>query len=181
MKYMSKTSQTALGGIIAALSVLFLICTGLFPFSTYVLPAAAGALIIIMMIECSPKRSLFVYAAVSALSFFVVPDREAAMMYVGFFGFYPVVKSFAEKIKNKAGRFFVKISVFNVSVIISYLIIIYLFGLDEILSSNEFGALTIALLLLMGNICFVIYDRALTSIAALYVRWFAPKYLRRKF
>lgn len=178
MRTSKKASQIALGGIIGALSIIFMICTGLFPFSTYVLPAAAGALIIIMVVECGMKRALLVYAAVALMSFFIVPDREAAMMYICFFGFYPVVKALSEKLHSRIVEKTVKIAVFNISTLIAYLILIYLLGLSEIISSNSFGIYSILFVFILGNISFIIYDRALTTIVTLYVRWFKPKYLK---
>ncbi len=173
-----KSTQIALGGIIAALSVLFLICTGVFPFSTYILPALAGALITVVVIECGVKNALTVYAAVSLISFFTVPDREAAMMYICFFGFYPVIKLFSEKFNNRIAEFTVKILLFNICTAIAYIILIYLLGLSEIISSASFGIYSFIFIFVAGNIAFLLYDRALTTALTVYLRYLKPKYFK---
>ena len=83
------SSKTALGGIVAALSVTMMFLTAVIPTLTYALPAAAGVLLIIVVIDVDKKWAFGVYAAVSLLSLLVLPDKEAAVMYVFFFGHYP--------------------------------------------------------------------------------------------
>ena len=87
------TSKTALGGIVAALSVATMFLTAVIPTLTYALPAVAGVLLVVMVIDVGKKWAFGVYAAVSLLSLLVLPDKEAAVLYVFFFGLYPIFKS----------------------------------------------------------------------------------------
>ena len=43
-----------------------------------------------------------IYAAVAVLSLLFAADKEAALLFVLFFGYYPVLKSFLERISNKS-------------------------------------------------------------------------------
>ena len=43
---LKKSSQVALGGVVASLCILLMLMTGFFPFLTYAAPAAAGFLLI---------------------------------------------------------------------------------------------------------------------------------------
>ena len=72
---MRRSTQVALGGMIAALSLLFLFLTGVFPFATYILPAAAGILLVAVVVESGWRWALGVYAAVSLLAVFIAPVR----------------------------------------------------------------------------------------------------------
>ena len=73
---MKHSSKVALCGMICALCTVCMFMTGLFPFATYALPAIAGVLLCVVVIELSPRWALVVYLAVSCLSFLLSPDRE---------------------------------------------------------------------------------------------------------
>lgn len=168
---MKQSSKIALGGIIAALSVALMFLTGLIPFLTYALPAIAGVLLTLTVIEINKKWSLFIFAAISILSLLIVPDKEAAMMYVGFFGYYPIIKSVLECKLPKILEWVLKFVIFNAAVVISYCIIIYVFGipLDEL---REYGKYSLWILLGSANVVFLLYDYCLTKTIDLYlVKW----------
>ncbi len=165
------SSKTALGGIIAALSVTTMFLTAVIPTLTYALPAAAGILLVIVVIDIDKKWAFGVYAAVSILSILVLPNKEAAMMYVFFFGHYPILKAILEARFKSVLLWVLKFLSFNVSVILAYLIILYVFQMpfDEM---EEYGKWAAWALLGMGNVVFVIYDIALSRLVTLYMlRW----------
>ena len=58
-----KSSKTAVGGVITALSIVLMFLTSVIPTLTYALPAAAGFLITLIVIEIDKKWALGVYAA----------------------------------------------------------------------------------------------------------------------
>ena len=166
--------------MIAALCTLLLFMTGMFPFSTYALPALAGILMVAVAVETGPSWAYTLYAAVSILSFIMTPDKEAMLMFVMFFGHYPVTKLLIEKIRSIVVRCFVKFLCFNACIVAAYLIIIYLFQMTEVLTDfGDFGKYSVLVLLVLGNILFITYDFALTNIMKAYVAWFRPKFLRK--
>lgn len=165
------SSKTALGGIVAALSVTMMFLTSVIPTLTYALPAAAGILLVIMVMDVDKKWAFGVYAAVSILSLLVLPDKEAAVMYVFFFGHYPIFKAIFEAKCKGVLLWILKLLLFNVSVVAAYLVIIYIFQipLDEM---EEYGKWAVVGLLAMGNVVFVIYDIALSRLITLYtLKW----------
>ena len=172
---MKQSSKTALGGIVSALSVALMLLTGIIPFMTYALPLAAGSLLIIMVIEISKRWALVVYAAVSLLSILVVPDKEAAVFYIAFFGYYPIIKSGLEKHLNIVAEWAVKLLVFNVSTAAGYIFTTYVLGIpfDEM---AEFGKYSIFILLALANIFFVAYDIMLTKLITLYLKRFRKSF-----
>lgn len=180
MSIIKKSTQVAVGGLSSALCLLIMFMTGLIPFATYALPAMAGIVLIAVVIENGVRTSVLVYLAVSILSVFIVPDREAAVMFIFFFGYYPIIKSKLERIKPRLLEYLVKLSIFNFMIVLSYMLIIYVMGMPDILSElGEFGKYSAYILLGLGNVVFLIYDFALTNIIALYVNWFRIKVLRR--
>ncbi len=166
---MRNSAKTALGGMISALSLTIMLLTAVIPYLTYALPAISGALLVLMVIEINKKWAFCAYVAVSILSFLILPDKEAAMMYIAFFGYYPILKPFLEtKIRNNKICWILKAIVFNVAVVIAYIVIVNVFGIP-IEEMEESGVLGIVGLLLLGNVMFVLYDICITRMVTLYI------------
>ena len=152
----------------------------MFPFTQFAFPALAGIVLIAVIIENGVSTAVLVYAAVAILSLIIVPVKEAALMFVGFFGYYPIVKAKLERIPFRLLEYICKFSLFNLAVVGSYLVLIYLLGIDEVLDqSGAFGQYSILVLLVMGNIMFFIYDIAVTNITDVYLHWFRPRIMRK--
>lgn len=169
---MKSSAKTALGGMISALSLTIMLMTAVIPYLTYALPAASGALLVLMVIEINKKWAFCAFAAISILSFLILPDKEAAMMYVAFFGYYPILKPVLEsKISNNKLCWIVKAIVFNIAVVLAYLVIVNILGipLEEM---EELGKFAIPVLLGMANVMFVLYDICITRLVTLYLlKW----------
>ena len=175
-----KSSAVAIGGVASALCLLFMFLTGVMPFATFALPAVAGMVLIAVVVENGYKVAFCVYVAVSLLSLVMVPDREAAMMFIGFFGYYVIIKGRLDKIKSRFVRISTKLVIFNTAVICSYLIIIFVFGLTELLEADPIlGKYAFLILLIPANLVFAVYDLAVKRVAIAYIYWFRPKFLRK--
>jgi len=164
----SKSStRIALGGISASLCLVVMLTTALLPFATYALPALAGIMLIPLALELGAKTAWVCYAAVAILSLLIVPDREAALMFIAFFGYYPIIKIKLDGIKNRFGRRFLKVLIFNSAMIMAYTAVIYIFGMTYLIEefSNYFGWM----LLITANIFFPIYELALHNMYRLYI------------
>ena len=168
-----------MGGIASALCLLLMLLT-IIPIATYTMPALAGMVLIVVVIENGYSTAAMVYAAVSFLSLFICPDKEAAVLFVGFFGYYPILKGKLEKIRSRALEYAAKFLVFNIAVIASYLVIIYLFGLQGVLEDvGPLGQYSVLALLALGNVVFWIYDVALSRIITAYREVLRKKIFRR--
>ena len=163
---MSKSGKIALGGLLTALGVVLMFLTGLIPIGTYALPAIAGVLLIVAVIEIGAKWAWMIYAAVAVLSLLFAADKEAALLFVLFFGYYPVLKSFLERISNKVLSWISKFAVFNVAVVACFFLAVNFLQLPED-SFTVFGIYLPWVFLILGNAVFLIYDCLLyTSDAA---------------
>ena len=165
---MSKSGKIALGGLLTALGVVLMFLTGLIPIGTYALPAIAGVLLIVAVIEIGAKWAWMVYAAVAVLSLLFAADKEAALLFVLFFGYYPVLKSFLERISNKVLSWISKFAVFNVAVVACFFLAVNFLQLPED-SFTVFGIYLPWVFLILGNAVFLIYDIALSGLVATYV------------
>lgn len=165
---MSKSGKIALGGLLTALGVVLMFLTGLIPIGTYALPAIAGVLLIVAVIEIGAKWAWMIYAAVAVLSLLFAADKEAALLFVLFFGYYPVLKSFLERISNKVLSWISKFAVFNVAVVACFFLAVNFLQLPED-SFTVFGFYLPWVFLILGNAVFLIYDIALSGLVATYV------------
>ena len=97
--------RVALGGIITALCLLLMFLTGVMPLLYLALPMVAGALLLIIVSEIGTGWAVLTYAAVSLLSIFVTFDKEAALIFILFFGHYPILRQQLEKQPDRVQRF----------------------------------------------------------------------------
>lgn len=170
-KRINKTYSLAVCALIAALSFVMLLLTGLIPVGTYALPCIAGAFLAVVVIEVGYPWAVTVYLVVSVLSFLFVSDKEAALYYAAFLGIYPVIKGLVERIRNKYIQYILKFLVFNLCVISAFYIGITVLSIPKE-SFNLFGVYLPWVFLLIGNVAFVIYDICLTRLITEYItRW----------
>lgn len=180
MKPMSQASKTAIGGMTVALSVILLIPTALDIF-VYALPAIAGFLTLFCVIELGKSWAFGVYFATALLSVLLVPNKEAAVMYTAFFGYYAIVKALLENSHiPRVVEYLLKFLVFNVSVILAYLVLIHVFGmpLDDVLGIDGdvwWSKYALPVMLVLGNVVFLAFDFALTRMAMVYLKVLQPK------
>lgn len=73
-----------MGGIASALCLLLMMLT-IIPIATYTMPALAGMVLIVVVIENGYSTAWMVYAAVGFLSLFICPDKEAGDAVCGLF------------------------------------------------------------------------------------------------
>ena len=177
---LKKSSQVALGGVVASLCTLLMLLTGFFPFLTYAAPAAAGFLLIAVIVDCGYRWAMLVYLVVALLSLFVVPDKQTAMIFV-FLGYYPVVKDYLDHHqKSKLLKWIVKFFIFNLSILAAYGLMLYVFQMPDIMTDmGTLGRWTGLITLLAGNIVFVVFELALTRIFYVYRHIFRPLFLRK--
>lgn len=174
---MKQTVKIALCGILAALSIVIMFLAGIVPTMTIALPAIAGCMLIPVTAECGTKYGLTLFAVVSVLGFFVVGDREAWLMYVLFFGYFPAVYGVFDKIKNKRLRFVVKIVLFTIATIAEGLIATFILGIP-LDSMGELGKWSVIILIALAEVVFVVYNKAVRNLIALYFLRFRKTLLK---
>ncbi len=174
----SQSMRVALGGVFGALALTLMLLGGILPAATFAAPAFAGMLIVPVAIEFGMKTGYLLYAAIGILSFFLVPDKEMSLIFIFFLGYYPLLKASIERMRLKAAQWAVKFAAFNVSVLLMYGLILFLFPIGEVVAEfEEMGALMAGVLLLLGNLTFLIYDIAIAKIIWLYCAKFRARVL----
>ncbi len=168
---MKKSFKIAFGGIVSAFSVI-LILLGNIPMAEYVGPTFAGILLAWVVIEMGAVQSLWVFAASGLLSFLLSGNKEPVMLYVLFFGYFPILKDVLQrKVKLRVVRWVIKVIVFNVSMVVAYLLLVYVFGMP-LEDMQDFGKYTVLILLAGGNALMVVVDFCIEKLSVLYkLKW----------
>ncbi len=178
---MNQSVRLAFCSMVTAAATALLFLAGLVPASTYAMSALAGILLFPVVIELGRNWAVSVFIAVSVLSFLLSGDKEAALTFVLFFGFYPVFKAGAES-RRKEFSILAKAVYFNLTAIAEYWLGIYLLGIKTE-SFGKLGAFGPWVLLVLGNVFFWIYDYAFSLLVITYMRryhgilskWLGPR------
>lgn len=178
---MNKISyRVALGGIVSALCLLCMFMAGALPVFYLVLPMVAGLLLMIIAEEVSMSWAWLTYFSVCLLSMLITADKEAALVFVMLFGHYPMLRLILHKLKFRLLRYILKAMIFNICIISFFVVTVFVFGIDQMLTDmNDLGKYGGLILLLLANIIFVLYDFNLGAIYVLYIKKLLPKFRRR--
>ncbi len=155
---MRRSYPVALGGVLAALAVVIMTLGGMIPVATYVCPMLCSLLLFAVIRSCGNRIAWTWYCAVSVLSLLLSPDKEAAMVFL-LLGYYPIVQPFLDR---KPLKWLWKAVLFNGAAALLYLVLIYVFGMQQVLTEfRELGLAGLVITLVLGNICFFLLDRLL--------------------
>lgn len=157
----NKTKNTALCGVMTALSVVLMLFTAVLPVLMYVLPIVTGLLVLFTADITNKKWAAGVYFSTAFLSVLLLTDKEAALTYCLFFGYYPIIKDVIEKLPVWAS-WILKLLIFNIAAVLIGVTGTFIFGVSGE-EYNEFGKFTIPILLFMANLVFILYDICLTK------------------
>lgn len=175
-KKRSGSYRVALGGIVSALCLTVMFLAGVMPALYIAAPMIAGMLMLILAEEVSRAWGWLTYIAVSLLSLIMIPDKEAALMFILFFGYYPLLRSILSKITPGGLRFAVKLVLYNVFLLADYLLTVYVLGLPTFADTVPW---MYAALLVGANLLFLMYDALLSRIGYFYRNYFVRR-VRRK-
>ena len=154
----------------AAAGTVLLSLASVLPWGRLVLLFASAAGVLLVRFSCSWAWALGCYAVTSALGLILLPTKSPAILYAGFFGYYPLVKLWAERMASKALRWCVKLAVFNGALIAFYF-------LARAVFNDVFGNTVMPLWLLWAaaNGAFFLYDFALSQTILYYLRTIAGR------
>lgn len=162
----------ALGGIVSALCILLMFLVGVFPFFVYAFPMLCSLLICVVFYESGVKTALITYASICVLSLLLSADKESAIIFTALFGYYPIAKIYIDKISYKFLRLLLKLAIFNFTMLLSYHILIKIFGVVDLSEiAGEATDLSVLALLIIGNITFVFYDFAIKRLSDRYLAY----------
>ena len=155
----TEARKIAFGGMFAALAVVIMSLGGLIPVATFTCPMLCMLLLAFVTKMCGSRIGWAWYGAVAVLSLLFGPDKEAASVFA-FLGFYPIVKPWFDR---QHFAVLPKLIVFNVLILTMYGLLIRLLGMNQIaVEFAELGQALTLVMLLLGNVIFLLLDRVLT-------------------
>ena len=171
---MKNSMKVALCGVVAALTVVLMLFEGLVSVASVAIPAVAGCLLIPIVAEAGLGHAFGAYGAAAVLVLLLAPDREAALIYVLFFGYYPALFAVVSKIKSRILLWGAKLMIFNAAAIAEGLLAIYVLGIpfEDFPLLRGWGPVV---LLALANLVFVLYDYVLAGLIGQYYRRFYGK------
>jgi len=173
-----KSSRIAIGGVFSAMCLLLMFLSSVIPFAAIALPMLAGAMLTVVMLENGAKTAFLVYISVSLLSLFIVPDIDAKLLFILFFGYYSILKPMIEKLPGRLMQMALKLLILNAALILGYYVSLAVLGLSDT-GSEWFEKYAPAFLLAGMNLSFILYDYLLARYIFIYIHRFKPKFLRR--
>ena len=158
---MKKSKEVALGGVFTALSIIIMCFGTMFPFMTYVSPMFCFIIGAFLLRIISKSGYICWYFAVTILSLLLCPDKEAAAVFI-VFGLYPFFRRWFEKMPVK---WLFKLVYFNILTLLLYRFLMHVIGLDDLVQEFSGIGMTLTMVMLLaGNLIFILYDRILRKI-----------------
>jgi len=180
---MTKTSQKVkyitVSSMLSALAVVVLALGSLIDTMDLSIAAIAGIFCYYAVLEIGGIFPYLIYLVTSTLGILLIPNKSPAVLFLAFFGIYPILKPLLEKL-NKILSYVIKFVLFHFSVALAFGIS-YLF-FPSIIDSWKEDVSTKAMwviLYLLALVVFVLYDYCFTLFARLYESKF-KKYLHIK-
>lgn len=167
---MKQNKKLILSSIVAALSLFLMIIAGIIPIGTYAIPVVASLLYIVLVKEIGYGWAVMAYAVTSIMSLILCADKETAINFILFFGYYPILKMQLEKIHLLALKIIIKLTIFNAAMIAVFYIATFILMIPAS-AYTVFGLYIPWIILAVGNVVFIIYDYALTGLTKQYDRY----------
>ena len=160
-----RAQRLALGGMLAALALLFLFISSVSPTADLALMTLASLCVAIAVIEHGFGGALLLYVVISLLSV-GWPGIAFSWPFIGFFGIFPLVKSFAERRWPRLPAAIFKLTVSAALMLVATL----LFGIPMLHDlASRYGGWVVPTILFGGLAVILVYDYALTLLITLYV------------
>ena len=159
----AKAKRIALSAVLGAcsLAVLYLACY--MPSGRLGMAAAAGLFPAAAVTSCGFGAGFLCYAGTAVLAMLLVADKNVALLYLLFFGLYPMIKGWIEKWGRLALELVMKFVIFNL-----YAILVFR-GLSGLLTGLlPTSNLPPMILLVIANVVFFLYDYGFSKVLTFY-------------
>ena len=158
---MKNAKRVAFCGVMTALCVVLLTVGALSGVGSYAAPMLAGLCLAPVGWEWGKKTQLAIWIAVSLVGAMLIPDPETILFFAAFFGWYPAFRESLGKFPPPV-RLLLKLLVFNLTAVGCELLVI------RVLAPEAIEPWLPAVLLIGGNLAFLLYDAILPRLELLY-------------
>ena len=159
----SSTRMMALCAVLSALGVVLLYLGSFIEVLDLSVALLASLAIVVLVIERGGVYPWMTYGVTALLSLLLLPNKVPALVYACFMGFYPILKEKIEGLRLRPVRLLIKLSLFNLSVLLMWLLA------RAIMGEVPLGA-HVAVIAALLNGVFLFYDYALSVLITSYLR-----------
>lgn len=160
-----KTSYLTKGGILTALTIIFLYLASVLPTNKLSFITLSSVMVPLGLILTNIRGALLVYFTSGILSIFFV-NKTITFLYIFFFGIYGIIKHYIERVNKLSLEYLLKILIFNI-----LLFLCYNFASNLILSEIQLK-FSLTYLIILFQFVFIVYDYALTLIISYILKRF---------
>lgn len=171
---MKNSYKIAVCGMCTALSVVLMFLGGVLYIFSYTTPILLGLIMMMINKTFGKSSTITTYFASSVLSMILVTDKESVLLYILFFGYYPILKNKIDLLKSKFLRVLLKFIMFNIALAGAELLSYYVFGISFFEDGSKSVWIVLAFTAAM-NIIFLMFEFLLNRYYILYVSKFEPK------
>ena len=164
------TKKMAFASIMTALTVVCLYGSVVLPTGKIALLALTSLCVLVTHAECGTKFSLIQFVAAALIGLLLIPFKFQMILFLAFLGYYPIVKSYIEQLRNPSIEWLVKILFFNAVLIVAYFVLKYI-----LLAYISFGTIFnlifshLVIVIVVAEFAFILYDYILSMLASYYM------------
>ena len=165
MRTSKKTKRLTVSAMTAALATAILYLGSFIEVLDISVAVLASLFSAVILIEYGKGAPWSVYGITSFLSLLILPNKFPALMYLIFFGYYPIIKASVERIRSRLASWSVKICIFIAATTL-LLISFKLFTVEVELPNMKLYMIAFVAL---TALTLVLYDIALTRLISYYI------------
>lgn len=164
--FSSGAGRVALDALFTALALIALFLSAVLPTGRVGLTAAAGLFPAAAVISGGGLPAGFLcYGAIGLLALLLLPSKDSALLFLLFFGIYPLLKHLVERINKPLFEWVCKLLLCNAA------LVLFWFLFRSVLISQLPAEFEIPwIFYLIGNVVFVFYDLGFSGLISFYVR-----------
>jgi len=157
------TKTITVCALMIALSCVSLCFGSILPTGQLGFAALAALFGVAAVVETGLKGGAAVYIGALLLSLLISADKTPSILYGLFFGYYPLLKSFAERRRSRVVEWVVKLAVMNAA--LTAIVLLFRGLVFDIQSLTD----SLLVVYIAANVVFVIFDLGVTRVVGFYV------------
>ena len=170
-----RSRRLALSGLLCALAVVVMILASAIGIGTFAGPVLAMAVLLPVREEFGTKAAAAVYAVTAVLGFLLVSEAELAFVYAAF-GWYPIIQPRLNRIPMRVVRWACKLVLCTGVILTLYGVLLRVLGMSADLTGS--APVWNLLLVILGNVTFLLFDLALMRLSTLWSRKLRKRFFR---
>lgn len=158
----SAVRNLSFGGVLLAVLIIDLYLSNVLPTSRLSLLVISSFIMAVAVIELGKRYLWIFYISASILAILFMPDKVKAIIFVTFFGLYPIIRFYIDKINKIVFETILKFLYFNI-------FLIFFIGFAYTFLVKDLGInFPIYIIVLIGQVAFFAYDFLFTSFISFY-------------